>query len=357
MALKKTTTLMRDGVIFPIPNDRLARIFSQVACKRVGKELEVFFTFLAPPGADWNTVLALDASESMRPLWGKTLTGDIPLQIQERYFRQNLVFDEEREGKVQRLFRPEAYQDAIAQGFLKWTENHLEPKARAFLELLSAKVDVNEACNLMFWGCQNDPGWINLGEIPRKNCRELSIPGNEAFSFGKESKLLPLIQFLVGNFASVSQTLVVILTDGGFSDLEDLVSFSINLGILIKAKKLNPMKFVMIGMGTEVEKKNLSRLGELKTGLEYDLWDCRVADDRKEPLEILGGLYPEDMIVTPPAVILDSKGKVIQEFKAGLTYRTTIRLPIDATSFSLQFPPDPVVFDQTLQLPFRKSLA
>ena len=353
---KIETKIPEGESVISVPSNLLSGVFSSVTYFKCNQEVEVIIRFLFPPADEWNTVVAIDYGESMQSLFGKTLTGDIPLEIQERYHLRNLVFDEKREGGLVRFYQPEAYEDAIANGYLKWTKNEIDPETRKVIEFLSTQIDSRELCNLMFWGCEKGLGWVDLGEISPEDLNENPISGPETSTFGRDPKLLPLVQYLVTKFLDVPRTLVVILTDGNFSDVEEVKDYCITLALLIKAKERNFMRFVLIGIGKEINQNTISELKGMKISPTAELWNYKKADEIEEFGELFQGLLSDEEIVAPHALILDANGKIVKKFEGGLPAKTSFRMPIDSTSFSIQFPPKSREIRQSLLLPFKKTL-
>lgn len=355
MALKSSISGIREGQEVTVAEDLLERPFHSVSFHKAGKGIEVECRFLLPPTETWNACLAIEASESMRPLWGRTLTGDVPLPLQEHYHQQGWVTEEIRGGRPVRLYRADACQDAVGRGLLKWTPNSIEPMAHGFLELLAARVDDNESPTLIYWGCHPGDSWVDLGRIPRAKCEKVAVPGGEPFSFGASSRLLPLVEHLVARSADVPRTLVVILTDGRFADLEELQSYSSNLAVLIKGKAKTLLKFVAIGVGPDVQPDALISLRGLDIAPNLNLWDFKRASDLENSKDILAGMVTDDQTVAPGAVILDAKGRTAAEFKDGLPGKISFRLPLDSPMFSLQVTGQPTKVAQPLLNPLRKG--
>ncbi|NLI79796.1 MAG: hypothetical protein GX442_25550 [Candidatus Riflebacteria bacterium] len=355
MALKSSISGIREGQEVTVAGDLLERPFQSVSFHKTGKEIEVECRFLLPPTERWSTCLAVEASESVRPLWGRALTGDVPLPVQERYHQQGWVSEENRGGRLVRLYCAEACQDAVGRGLLKWTPNRIEPLVQGFLEFLAARVDDGEAPSLVYWGCRPGDTWVDLGRIPRAKCGKVSVPGGESFSFGASSRLLPLVEHLVARSSEVPRTLVVVLTDGRFADLEELQSYSSNLAVLIKGKAKNFLKFVAIGVGPDVQPEALVSLRGLDIAPNVNLWDFKLASDLENLQDILAGMVTDDQTVAPGAVIFDAKGRKAAEFKDGLPGKITFRLPLDSPMFSLQVAGQSAKVAQPLLNPLRKG--
>jgi hypothetical protein len=356
MTKRRPAIVLEELGFTSLPGNLLSPVFDQVAYRKDAKEIEVSFHILLPPGEEWNTIVALDTSASMRPLFGRALTGDIPLAEQERYHRQNWVTEKTLEGVVTRLYEPEAYDDALTKGYLKWTENIAEPRAREFLSYLANQVDARDASTFLFFGCENSIGWADLGEVKAEMSSDAPISSADDFSFGEESRLLPLLQYMVAKCVDVPRTIVVVLTDGRFSDLADVKSYSENLALLIHARQRHFMKFVAIGLGKDVDQDALAELDGMSTGNNTELWDTILETDVQAPREIFTGIVSEEQIVAPQALIFDGSGQVVKEFPDGLPVKASFRMPLGSTSFSLQIPPQEKKYKQSLLMPFRKNL-
>jgi hypothetical protein len=73
---------------YQLPRSVVAKEFGEVNVKKSGHHLQVLFTILMEPqGSDaegWQTGIALDASASMRGLYGRSLIGEIPENLNKK---------------------------------------------------------------------------------------------------------------------------------------------------------------------------------------------------------------------------------------------------------------------------------
>ncbi len=106
--------------------------------------------------------------------------------------------------------------------------------------------------------------------------------------------------------------------------------FSIALAAQIYSNNRFPLKFVLIGLGDRINIEQMAELDDLDVGVPVDLWDHKIASEMKDLSEIFAEVVDENSIVAPSGEILDSNGKVIKNFAAGLPAR--INFDIDAAN-------------------------
>jgi hypothetical protein len=345
-----------DTEFFQLPEDLLSIAFRSLGYRKVESEIEISYRLLLPPGDQWTTVVAIDSSESMRRLFGRVLTGDVPLGVQKRYQAQGYVTEEQREGKPIRFYQPEAYEDALAKGYLSWTKNEVEPAARRILEFLAEQVDRRRASNLMYISCAGGYGVRELGEIALAACSAVAVNGPDE-DFGNESRLLPSVQYLADTYAGVGKTLVVILTDGHFADIQAIKEFSGVFSRLISMGQKNFMKFSILGIGGEIDPENMAELTDLKTAWSSGLWNYCRGDEPGEFRKILEGIIEENQVLAPGVVILDAAGNVIKVFDTEFPAKGTFKIPGNLTSFFLRSSSEKYTIHQSLLLPFHNTLS
>ncbi|MFQ3649676.1 MAG: hypothetical protein SNJ75_05035 [Gemmataceae bacterium] len=54
----------------------------------------------------------------------------------------------------------------------------------------------------------------------------------------------------------------------------------------IQAKRRRPVKFVLIGVGSNVNEDQMEQLDDLDTGTDVDLWDHKIASELRQLQDI-----------------------------------------------------------------------
>src|SRR5438067_1066742 len=73
----------------------------------------------------------------------------------------------------------------------------------------------------------------------------------------------------------------VFMTDGELHDLDDVVAYSKKLAQDVAAGRRNPLKFVLIGLGPDINEYQMTELDDLETGTDVDLWDHKLASEMR----------------------------------------------------------------------------
>src|SRR5205823_1868601 len=155
--------------------------------------------------------------------------------------------------------------------------------------------------------------------------KTLALKGPEKVPFGNGTRLVRAVRYFLDRFRTAARGLYVFLTDGRLDDLGSLKIFTTGIAKEIAAKKRNPVKCVLIGVGNEIDKNQMAELDDLDTGTDVDIWDAKVASDLRGVNEIIVELVDARTIVAPTATVYDAAGKVVATFADGLPARAAFR--------------------------------
>jgi len=325
-----------------LPSSIVASEFGEV---NVGKlpdgRLEVSFTILmAPSGAEaegWQTGVALDGSLSMRSWYGLQLVGKVPPDVSAEYEQKGWISSTVEDGRKVKKFLKEAYEDAMAKGHLRMSDNIVEPKSREFIAYLATELDADGGTTVIYWACGGDGSAIEvIGDFTADQCRQLAIRGPKKVPFGNGTRLLPAVQYFVDRFHDAERGMYVFLTDGRLDDLDQVKAYSTQLARSVAAGQRKPVKFVLIGMGDKVEESQMEELDDLDTGTDVDLWDHKIAREMRSVVEIFAEVVRENQIVASTGVLYDSQGQIVKRFSDGLPAMITITLAPGIRWFELE---------------------
>lgn len=325
--------------IVTLPSGALHPLFGKVSYRTLGSEKEVMFSILMPSlGEGWQTGLALDASASMRAAYGKSLEGSVPPKVRKDYAKRGWIQEQQRDGAATAVFKPEAYEDALTRGHLRWTVNAVEPEARRFVQYLAENLDADGGTTLIYWACGGGAEIEVVGDVRGEDCATLTVAGPGAADFGAGTHLLPAVRYFEERFADASDGLYVFLTDGRIDDLDAVKAYCTELAKRIEAGRRHGLKFVLIGLGLEIDEGQMIELDDLDTGTDVDLWDHKIAADMRDITEIFAELVDETVQVAPSASLYDDTGGLVRRLTDGLPARVTFRLPQSARFFELEIP-------------------
>ncbi|MFT2520401.1 hypothetical protein ACMWQB_29720, partial [Escherichia coli] len=84
--------------------------------------------------------------------------------------------------------------------------------------------------------------------------------------FGTGTQLLPAVRYFVERFKDAPWGLYIFITDGELHDLAEVMRYSTQLAREIAAGKRRPLKFVLIGVGPDINEAQMEALDDLQTG-------------------------------------------------------------------------------------------
>jgi hypothetical protein len=207
-----------EGVNVQLPSTMVAKEFGEVNVRRAGGRAEVKFTILMEPqGADaegWQTGVALDASSSMKDCYGRSLTGKLPDPVRAEYQRRGWFEERSDDGRRSAVLKPEARQDAQRRGYLRVSDNIVQPLAREFIGYLAGNLDADGGTTVIYWACGDGSAVEVLGDYTAAQCPDLGIAGPRGVPFGAGTRLTPAVRYFVDRFADARRGMYVFLTDG-----------------------------------------------------------------------------------------------------------------------------------------------
>ena len=323
-----------------LPSSLVAKEFGEVNVRPAGDRLEVNFTVaMEPQGVEsegWQTGVALDASASMREWFGQVLKGELPDNVMAQYKRKGWITERFEDGQTLQMVRPEAYEDAIKRGYLRFSDNIVEPLARDFIAYLAERLDADGGTTVIYWACGDGSATEVLGDFPAAECRRLELKGPREVSFGAGTRLRPALKYFVERFADAERGMYLFITDGRLDDLEDVKAFTRRLAKEIEAGRRKPVKCVLLGVGEEVDEGQMEELDDLDTGTDVDLWDHKLAAEMRMLQEIFAEVVDQNARVSDHGRILDPTGRVVKNYSdTGLPAFLDFEMPAGADYFTL----------------------
>jgi hypothetical protein len=329
-----------DSVSHQLPSSLVAREFGEVNVRRTAAGTEVLFTILMEPqGAEaegWQTGVALDGSASMRDWYGQTLLGKVPPDAAADYRRRGWITETHQDGRKVLIYEAQAYQDAIRRGFLRYSDNIVEPSAREFISYLAGNLDADGGTTVIYWACGDGSAYEVLGDFTAEQCRSLTLVGPKKVDFGVGTRLLPAVKYFVDRFKDAERGMYVFLTDGRLDDLEAVKRYTTQLARKIESGQSHSVKCVLIGVGDHIDESQMEALDDLDTGTGVDIWDHKIRKEMRDLKEIFAEVVDENQIVAPTARLFDSSGRVVKNFADGLPARIAFTLPSGSPWFELE---------------------
>lgn len=205
--------------------------------------------------------------------------------------------------------------------FRKPEHNVMQVVAVSMAQML-ADFDSDGETTVIYWatglmGEQIEP----LGDMNSEALERFPFTGPKKFGTG--TKLAPAINYYISErFANIPWGIFVFVTDGVIEDLEEVKAHSLEIARQIAAGERGFTKFVLIGLGQEIDEAQMAELddldyGGLKTpeGEQIDLWDSRNAADMTTLDTVFDECVGENSVISDSATITDSGGNPVKPLR------------------------------------------
>jgi hypothetical protein len=270
-----------------------------------GGKVRIVATILMEPRREGSqTGIALDGSGSMAGLYG---------------------IEEESGGFFARLF-----------GSKKQGVNQVTPVAQKVCAYLARKIDADGGTTCIYWA--TGPGGSRVEEIGDLTAdqAEKHIFGPPR-DFGTGTQLLPAVNYFVERFKDAPWGFYIFITDGELHDLDAVKEYSRRMAREVAAGRRKPVKFVLIGIGANVNEGQMEELDDLDTGTDVDLWDHKLAAEMRLLQEIFAEVVDKNARVADSGKILDPQDRVVKNYSdTGLPAFLEFELPTGSQHFVLE---------------------
>ncbi len=214
--------------------------------------------------------------------------------------------------------------------------NTITPVAQRLTAYLARELDADGGTTLIYWA--TGPGGSKVevvGDLTADQAeKHIFGPPRE---FGSGTQLLPAVRYFVDRFADAPWGFYVFVTDGELHDLDEVKRYSTELARKVSAKNRNPLKFVLIGLGPNVNEGQMEELDDLDTGTDVDLWDHKLASELTQLEVIFAEVVDKNARIADKARILDPQGKVVKDFSdTGMSAFLEFEIPAGAAYFTLE---------------------
>src|SRR5947209_1853699 len=268
-----------------------------------GGKVKVVATILMEPRREGTqTGIALDGSGSMASLYGI----------------------EEEKGFFANLF-----------GAKKQSVNQVTPVAQKLCAYLARKLDADGGTTCIYWA--TGPGGSRIqqvGDLTADQAEQhLFGPPQD---FGTGTQLLPAVKYFVDRFADAPWGFYIFITDGELHDLDAVKQYSTELARAVQAGRRKPLKFVLIGVGDNINEQQMEELDDLDTGTDVDLWDHKIAAHMRVLQEIFAEVVSKNARISDTGKILDAQDRVVKNYSdTGVPAFLEFELPAGSPFFVL----------------------
>jgi len=273
-----------------------------------GGKVKVIATILMEPRREGTqTGIALDGSGSMSSLYG--------------------VGEADSGGFFASLFGRKKSPSA---------KNEITPVAQKVCAYLARKLDADGGTTCIYWAVGQGGAQIEVvGDLTADQAEQhIFGPPRE---FGSGTQLLPAVKYFVDRFKDAPWGFYVFITDGELHDLDAVKRYSTQLARDVAAKRRNPLKFVLIGIGSNVNERQMEELDDLQTGVDVDLWDHKLASEMRVLQEIFAEVVDKNARIADKAKVLDPQGRVVKDYSdTVMTAYLEFEMPAGSEYFTLE---------------------
>ena len=218
----------------------------------------------------------------------------------------------------------------------KAEDNEIEPVVRRLCRFI-CDYSGDGTVELIYWAVGDRGKNIEkVGTLDADSSKTLEVTGPQQEKWGTGTLLLPPLEYFLAEFAEAPWTVLLFITDGIIADLDAVKAKAMEVAQEMVAGKRGKCKFVIVGLGEEVDEEQLEILDDMFDGTELgeqgvDLWDCKLALDIKELQEVWDEV---DFGVTLPgyARILDPQNQELKVYADTIPQRMEFNVPV-ATEF------------------------
>jgi hypothetical protein len=239
-------------------------------------------------------------------------------------------------GSMRKLFGQNPGGGVVSSIFSKpKVENVIAPVAQKICAYLARTIDADKGTTCIYWAVGPNGTQIEvLGDLTAEQAETHPFAGPQ--DFGTGTQLLPAVRYFVERFKDAPWGFFVFITDGELFDLEEVKQYSARLAREISAGRRRPVKFVLIGLGPDVNEKQMEDLDDLETGTDIDLWDHKLAAEMRQLADIFAEVVDRNARVADSGKILDPKGRVVRNYAdTGMPALLEFEMPPGALFFTL----------------------
>ena len=327
---------------FSIRSSNLVPEIAKIDVRKDKGTFNIHLSFSVGLSADssegWKTGIAIDASSSMKGSYGRMVEGKIPDKLKKTFEKNNLIEKKNVDGRAVVGYKQEAVDIAIKEGYLKKTENIVEPVALKFIDYLYDNLEAYKGTELVYWACGDGKEYESVGTFNSDNIKDLKIQGPKELGFGSGTVLTPVIKYFIEKYIKEKRGLYVFITDGKIEDIDDVKEYTKQLAVNIEAGDRNFVKLILIGVGEEIDENQMIELDNLDTGTDIDIWDHKISKEMRELSEIFAELVDENEIITSTGIIYDSFGNILKKYSDGLPAKIDFTMNENSEWFEIEVP-------------------
>ena len=331
-----------DNIEFSIVAQDTAKEFGNVYVQRNGDTSQIQLTLLMNPQQQlskaWKTGVAMDASASMKNVYGRRMLGHLPRNVTQEFKRKGWIIKETRDNRNIITFPRAAADEALKRGLISLSPNLMDFVAPELVAYMAGNLDTEGQTSLFYWAGNNGAELEFVGKFDKTDAACLSIDGPDKMRFGNSSRLLPAVQHLVENYQDAPMGLFIFITDGHINDLQQLKQYTDRLAEDIASGRHNFVKCILVGIGEEINEANLQALITPNPHNYVKIWNYLIISDLEEMLKMFADIISEEQLVAEYGTIYDAHGNILKEYPHGIPNRVVFSMPSSSPWFELDLP-------------------
>jgi len=326
---------------FNVRASDMANDFGNIFIRKTGDMLWVQLTFLLDPADQkilkaWKSGVALDASASMKKMFGRRLVGHIPANIASEYEHKGWMTKEYRDGRKVRTFTRQAVDDALRRNLISLSTNTMDYVGSEITAYLSKNLAKEGTSTIIYWSGGNGGEIEPVGEINEAACANLNLDGPDKMSFGDGTQLLPAVKYFVEHCQKTQPGIFVFLTDGRIEDLNEVKDYTAILAQDILRGRRSQLKFILVGVGDEIDEAQWRLLDKLDGHNFANIWDQMIVSDFQDMMKIFNEVIRNTQIVAQQGTLLDDSGKTLKKYPDGMPSQVVFSMPASASGFKIE---------------------
>lgn len=214
--------------------------------------------------------------------------------------------------------------------------NQVSPVAQKLCAYLARKIDADGGTTAIYWATGPGGGQVEVvGDLTAEQAEGHTFGPPK--SFGTGTQLLPAVKYFVERFKTAPFGFYVFVTDGELHDLDDVKAYTVTLARDISAGRRRPVKLVLVGVGKDVNERQMEELDDLETGTTLDLWDHKLASEMRVLTQIFAEVVDRNARVADRGKVLDPSGRVLRDYSdTGMPAVLQFEAPAGAAYFTLE---------------------
>jgi hypothetical protein len=213
--------------------------------------------------------------------------------------------------------------------------NVVAPVAQKITAYLARKLDADGGTTAIYWAVGMGGGDTQLlGDLDAEDAEAYPFP--PPAEYGTGTQLLPAVRYFVERFRDAPYGFFVFITDGELHDLDEVKAYSVRLAKDVAAGRRHPLKFVLIGLGDQINEVQMEELDDLDSGTDVDLWDHKIAAEMRHLADIFAEVVDKNARVAEKGRILDAASRVVKDYPTGVPAYLEFEVPSGTEYFILE---------------------